>query len=90
MRKNAPLRPVAIPGKVCYNFSVKHNIISDDFANLGEAYKDYGFAYCFTNSIIDNGIDEPEDYSKETVIELKAELDTAEVEELRSKGIYLK
>lgn len=58
------------------NFSVKHNIISDDFANLGEAYKDYGFAYCFTNSIIDNGIDEPEDYSKETVIELKAELDT--------------
>ena len=58
------------------NFSVKHNIISDDFANLGEAYKDYGFAYCFTNSIIDNGIDEPEDYSKETVLELKAELDT--------------
>lgn len=58
------------------NFSVKHNIISDDFANLGEAYKDYGFAYCFTNSIIDNGIDEPEDYSKETVLDLKAELDT--------------
>ena len=58
------------------NFSVKHNIISDDFANLGEAYKDYGFAYCFTNSIIGNGIDEPEDYSKETVLDLKAELDT--------------
>ncbi len=58
------------------NFSVKHNIISDDFANLGEAYKDYGFAYCFTNSIIDNGIDEPDDYSKETVLELKTELDT--------------
>lgn len=58
------------------SFSVKHNIISDDFANLGEAYRDYGFAYCFTNSIIDNGIDEPDDYSKETVLELKKELDT--------------
>ena len=58
------------------SFAVKHNIISDDFANLGNAYKDYGFAYCFTNSIIDNGIDKPEDYSEETMLAIKAELDT--------------
>jgi phosphoglycerol transferase MdoB-like AlkP superfamily enzyme len=57
-------------------FSVKHNIISDDFANLGMAYKDYGFAYCFTNSIIDNGIDKPDDYSEETMQSLKSELDS--------------
>ena len=55
--------------------NVKHNIISDDFANLGMAYKDYGFAYCFTNSIIDNGIDKPENYSEEAMLEIKAELD---------------
>lgn len=58
------------------NFAVKHNIISDDFANLGNAYKDYGFAYCFTNSIIDNGIDKPDDYSQETMLQIKAELDS--------------
>ena len=58
------------------NFAVKHNIISDDFANLGNAYKDYGFAYCFTNSIIDNGIDKPDDYEEETMLQIKEELDT--------------
>lgn len=58
------------------NFAVKYNIISDDFANLGNAYKDYGFAYCFTNSIIDNGIDKPDNYKEEVMLEVKSELDT--------------
>lgn len=57
------------------NFNVKHNIISDDFANLGNAYRDYGFAYCFTNSIIDNGISKPDDYSEETMQDIKKDLD---------------
>ena len=57
------------------NFAVKHNIISDDFANLGNAYKDYGFAYCFTNSIIDNGIDKPDDYKEAVLLDIKTELD---------------
>lgn len=57
------------------NFNVKHNIISDDFANLGNAYRDYGFAYCFTNSIIDNGISEPDNYSEATMKEIKNDLD---------------
>ncbi len=57
------------------NFNVKHNFISDDFANLGMAYKDYGFAYCFTNSIIDNGISEPDDYSKDAVLAIRDEID---------------
>lgn len=57
------------------SFNVKHNIISDDFANLGMAYKDYGFAYCFTNSIIDNGISEPDDYSEAEMEQIKADLD---------------
>lgn len=57
------------------NFNVKHNIISDDFANLGNAYRDYGFAYCFTNSIIDNGISKPDNYSEATMKEIKDDLD---------------
>lgn len=59
-------------------FNIDHNIISDDFANLGTAYKEYGFAYCFTNSIIDNGIEEPEDYAKGEMQVLKRELDSLE------------
>ena len=57
------------------NINVKNNIISDDFANLGMAYKDYGFAYCFTNSIVDNGISKPDSYSEEIMDEIQAELD---------------
>lgn len=57
------------------HYAVNHNIISDDFANLGTAYKDYGFAYCFTNSIIDNGISKPDDYSEEYMQEIKQTLD---------------
>ena len=56
------------------HFGVSHNIISDDFANLGMAYKDYGFAYCFTNSIVDNGISKPDGYSKEAVCEIRDEI----------------
>ena len=41
--------------------------ISDDFSNLGNAYKEYGFVYCFSNSIIDIGITKPDDYSEEAV-----------------------
>ncbi|MCM1084086.1 MAG: LTA synthase family protein [Clostridium sp.] len=57
------------------HFGVKHNFISDDFANLGTAYKDYGFAYCFTNSIVDNGISKPDDYSEKYMQEIKQTLD---------------
>lgn len=61
------------------NFGVKHNFISDDFANLGMAYKDYGFAYCFTNSIVDNGVSKPDDYSEETMMDIKKELDDIKI-----------
>lgn len=65
------------------NFAVKHNIISDDFANLGMAYQDYGFVYCFTNSIIDNGIDKSDDYGKYTLDII--ENDLADVKETGEK-----
>lgn len=62
-------------------FGVKYNIISDDFANLGMAYSEYGFAYCFTNSIIDNGISKPGDYSSDTMNDIKKDLDTLKYED---------
>lgn len=67
------------------NFNVSHNIISDDFANLGMAYQDYGFAYCFTNSIIDNGISKPDDYDETTMLHLRNKLNSEELEADTSK-----
>lgn len=49
--------------------------ISDNFANLATAYEKYGFVYCFSNSVVDVGISEPDDYSEEYMLEIKDELD---------------
>lgn len=52
--------------------------ISDNFANLATAYNNYGFVYCFSNSVVDVGIGQPDDYSEEKMLEIKEDLDTVE------------
>ena len=47
--------------------ALETSLISDKFTNLGTAYKSYGFVYCFSNSIIDQGVSKPDDYSEETI-----------------------
>lgn len=42
-------------------------LLPDRFADIGEAYRDYGFVYCFSSSIFDRGIGKPDDYSEATV-----------------------
>ena len=39
----------------------------EGFNNLPDAYEYYGFAYCFSTSFMDHGIDKPEEYSEEVV-----------------------
>lgn len=46
---------------------VKTTLLPDRFSNIGKAYQDYGLIYCFVSSMINTGIDEPEDYSPEEV-----------------------
>ncbi len=41
--------------------------LATNYTNISEAYENYGFVYCFTNSILDTGISKPDDYSKESV-----------------------
>lgn len=44
--------------------------LSKNYTNISEAYENYGFVYCFTNSIIDTGVSKPEDYEEKTVKEI--------------------
>lgn len=44
-----------------------------NFGNIGAAYVEYGFPYCFGNSLLNTGINRPRDYSPEVVDELIAE-----------------
>lgn len=41
--------------------------LAKNYTNISEAYENYGFVYCFTNSIIDTGIAKPDDYSETKV-----------------------
>ena len=50
-------------------------ILATQFDNLGNAYNAYGFTYCFSTSLFDRGITQPEDYSPEEVGTVVDELD---------------
>ncbi len=50
--------------------------LSTNYTNISEAYENYGFVYCFTNSILDTGIKKPQDYSEESVKGITDKLDT--------------
>lgn len=45
-------------------------VISNYFGNIAFAYEDYGLPYCFMGSLFNTGIDEPNDYSEETMAEI--------------------
>ena len=48
--------------------------LSDQFPNLATAYNDYGFPYCFGLSVVDKGVDRPEDYGEELITDILEEL----------------
>ncbi len=50
--------------------SITAKAMDNRFGNLAVAYDDLGFAYCFSTSVIDRGVSEPEDYSEELVDEI--------------------
>ena len=44
--------------------------VSEKFPNMTIAYRDYGFVYCFANSVINTGVNKPEDYSADSLEEI--------------------
>ncbi|WP_310603934.1 LTA synthase family protein [Anaerosporobacter sp.] len=65
------------------SLGISTNVLAKNFGNLADAYKDYGFVYCFTNSLVNTGIDKPKDYSEQKMEELAEETLTTppEIEE---------
>ncbi len=50
-------------------------LVPSQFASMSEAYAKYGFPYCFTQTIIDRGIDQPKGYTDagvEAIVDLLA------------------
>lgn len=49
------------------DFAIDKRIISSYFGNIAFAYEDYGFPYCFSASIFNTGITQPNVYSEEKI-----------------------
>lgn len=49
------------------------------FGELSKSYLKNGFAYCFSNSLINNGIKKPSNYSEETIEEITGKEDAGSV-----------
>ena len=49
------------------NAAVSSNILTEYFENIAQGYRDYGFVYSFSASVLDRGMSEPEEYSQESV-----------------------
>lgn len=60
------------------NINIHAKILSSNFENLSYAYKNYGFVYCFTNSLVDVGISKPSNYSQDMVSEITEPIITAQ------------
>lgn len=56
---------------VMHKSSTSVQALAENYTNISEAYENYGFVYCFANSIIDIGIKKPEDYSEESMAQIK-------------------
>ena len=53
--------------------AMKGGLVAVHFGNIGEAFKTYGFPYCFSNSLFNTGISKPEGYGSETLEAIQSE-----------------
>ncbi|WP_455715301.1 LTA synthase family protein [Anaerosporobacter sp.] len=69
------------------SLGVSTKSLAKNFGNIADAYKDYGFVYCFTNSLVNTGIDKPKNYSEQKMEELAegSLATTSEIEEDKKK-----
>lgn len=52
------------------NYVIENRIVSTYFANIAFAYQDYGLPYCFSASVFNTGISEPNGYTEEKMAEI--------------------
>ena len=71
------LSALAVTGG-CVLFSVHTGAVETSFSDLPGAYEQYGFVTCFSLTVLNRGIREPENYSEETVRTLLSSLEERE------------
>lgn len=68
------------------DLAVNNRVISTYFGNIAFAYEDYGLPYCFSASLFNTGISQPDNYSEDTMNKItdnrKMAESTADIEEM--------
>lgn len=62
------------------DYGLKKGILTTNFWDVNWGYGAYGFSYSFYNSFINTGINKPAGYSKNTISDIKDNLDTLAME----------
>ena len=57
-------------------------LLDRNFGNLAQAFHDNGLPYCFMNSVLNTGVEKPDNYSSETMGNLLEEFEEEEGKEL--------
>lgn len=52
------------------DYAIEKRILSDYFGNIAFAYEDYGLPYCFSASLFNTGMKQPEEYSEELIAKI--------------------
>ena len=69
--------------------SAKAGVISNTFENIANAYENYGFVYCFSKSVVDIGINKPNDYSEDMVKDISHKIGEADSAPLETPNIIM-
>ncbi|MGM9973369.1 MAG: LTA synthase family protein [Clostridiaceae bacterium] len=69
--------------------SAKAGVISTTFENIANAYENYGFAYCFSRSVVDIGINKPDGYSEEMVDNISDKIGAEDTAPLETPNIVM-
>lgn len=64
---------IAIP--VTTSAAQSTNVVASYYSNLAQGYKDYGFVYSFSSSVVDRGMSKPADYSEEEISQIMDEVE---------------
>lgn len=67
------------------NLGIGSELISMKFGELRVSYFDYGFVYCFSNSLINTGIKKPNSYSDETVGKIVEKTEKKKISKAKKK-----
>lgn len=54
---------------------IRSGLLAENFGNINQAFKDYGFPYGFSSSLVNTGIDKPKDYSVDSIDQLLEEVE---------------